>query len=71
MRVFGHLAIKNHLVTEGKQMKLTITTPSRNDFGVIVNSEELYKTKQLIFTVNTTDSDLHELTKSRVDENAE
>ena len=29
-------------------MKLTITARSRDDFGVIVNSEELHKTKQSI-----------------------
>ena len=52
-------------------MKLTIIARSRDDFGVIVNSEELHKTKQSIFKVNVTDADLHELTESRVDENAE
>jgi hypothetical protein len=48
-------------------MKLTITARSRDDFDVIVNSEELHKIKQSIFKVNITDADLHELTKSRVD----
>ena len=48
-------------------MKLTIIARSRDDFGVIVNSEELHKTKQSIFKVNVTDADLHELTESRVD----
>ena len=48
-------------------MKLTITARSRDDFGVIVNSEELHKTKQSIFKVNITDADLHQLTESRVD----
>ena len=48
-------------------MKLTITARSRDDFDVIVNSEELHKTKQSIFKVNRTDADLHELTESRVD----
>ena len=47
-------------------MKLTITARSRDDFGVIVNSEELHKTKQSIFKVNVTDADLHQLTESRV-----
>ncbi len=48
-------------------MKLTITARSRDDFGVIVNSEELHKTKHSIFKVNITDTDLHQLTESRVD----
>ena len=48
-------------------MKLTITARSRDDFDVIVNSEELHKTKQSIFKVNITDADLLELTKSRID----
>ena len=48
-------------------MKLTITARSRDDFDVIVNSEELHETKQSIFKVNITDSDLHELTESRID----
>ena len=48
-------------------MKLTITALSRDDFDVIVDSEELHKTKQSIFKVNITDADLHELTESRVD----
>ena len=48
-------------------MKLTITARSRDDFGVIVNSEEFHKTKQSIFKVNITDADLHQLTESRVD----
>ena len=48
-------------------MKLTITARSRDDFDVIVNSEELHKTKQSIFKVNMTDADLNELTESRVD----
>ena len=47
-------------------MKLTITARSRDDFDVIVNSEELHKTKQSIFKVNVTDADLHQLTESRV-----
>ena len=48
-------------------MKLTITARSRDDFGVIVNSEESHKTKQSIFKVNVTDADLHQLTENRVD----
>ena len=48
-------------------MKHTITARSRNNFDVIVNSEELHKTKQSIFKVNITNADLHELTKNRVD----
>ena len=48
-------------------MKLTITARSRDDFDVIVNSEELHKTKQSIFKVNITNADLHELTENRVD----
>ena len=48
-------------------MKLTIVARSRDDFDVIVNNEELHKTKQSIFGVNITDANLHELTKSRVD----
>ena len=48
-------------------MKLTITARSRDDFDVIVNSEELHKTKQSIFKVNITNADLHELTDKRVD----
>ena len=48
-------------------MKLTITARSRDDFNVIVNSEELHKTKQSIFKVNITNADLHELTENRVD----
>ena len=48
-------------------MKLTITARSRDDFDIIVNSEELQKTKQSTFKVNITDTDLHELTESRVD----
>ena len=48
-------------------MKLTIIARSRDDFDVIVNSEELHKTKQSIFKVNITDADLHELTESRAD----
>ena len=48
-------------------MNLKITAQSHDDFGIIVNSEELHKTKQSIFKVNITDADLHELTESRVD----
>ena len=48
-------------------MKLTITALSRDDFDVIVDSEELHKTKQSIFKVNITNADLHELTENRVD----
>jgi len=48
-------------------MKLAITARSRDDFDVIVDSEELHKIKQSIFKVNLTDANLHELTKSRVD----
>jgi len=48
-------------------MKLTITARSRDDFDVIVTSEELHKTKQSIFKVNITNADLHELTENRVD----
>ena len=48
-------------------MKLTITARSRDHFDVIVNSEELHKTKQSIFKVTITDADLHQLTESRVD----
>ena len=48
-------------------MKLTIIARGRDDFGVIVNSEELHNTKQSIFKVNVTDADLHELTENRVD----
>ena len=48
-------------------MKLTITALSRDDFNVIVDSEELHKTKQSIFKVTITDDDLHQLTESRVD----
>ena len=48
-------------------MKLTIIARGRDDFGVIVNSEELHRTKQSIFKVNVTDADLHELTQSRID----
>ena len=48
-------------------MKLTITARSRDHFDVIVNSEELHKTKQSIFKVNITNADLHELTENRVD----
>ena len=47
-------------------MKLTITARRRDDFDVIVNSEELHKTKQSIFKVNITNADLHELTENRV-----
>ena len=47
-------------------MKLTITARSRDDFGVIMSSEELHKTKQSIFKINITDADLHQLTESRV-----
>ena len=50
-------------------MKLTIIARSRDDFDVIVNSEELHKTKQSIFKVNITNADLHELTENRVDKN--
>ena len=48
-------------------MKLTITARSRDDFDVIVNSEELHKTKQSIFKVNITNANLHELTENGVD----
>jgi hypothetical protein len=48
-------------------MKLTIIARSRDDFGVIVNSEKIHQTKQSIFKVNISDADLHELTESRVD----
>ena len=48
-------------------MKLTITARSRDDFNVIVNSEELHKTKQSIFKVNITNADLQELTENQVD----
>ena len=48
-------------------MKLTIIARSRDDFDVILNSEELHKTKQSIFKVSITDADLHQLTESRVD----
>ena len=48
-------------------MKLTIIARSRDDFDVIVDSEELHKTKQSIFKVNITDADLQELTESHVD----
>ena len=48
-------------------MKLTITARSRDDFNVIVNSEELHKTKQSIFKVTITDADLHQLTESGVE----
>ena len=48
-------------------MKLTITALSRDDFNVIVDSEELHKTKQSIFKVTITNADLHELTENRVD----
>ena len=48
-------------------MKLTITARRRDDFDVIVNSEELHKTKQSIFKVNITNADLHELTENRVE----
>ena len=48
-------------------MKLTITARSRDHFDVIVNSEELHKTKQSIFKITITDADLHQLTESRVD----
>ena len=48
-------------------MKLTITALNRDDFDVIVDSEELHKTKQSIFKVNITNADLHELTENRVD----
>jgi hypothetical protein len=51
----------------GGTMKLTITARSRDHFDVIVNSEELHKTKQSIFKVTITDADLHQLTESRVD----
>ena len=44
-------------------MKLTIIARGGDDFGVIVNSEELHKTKQSIFKVNVTDADIHELTE--------
>ena len=47
-------------------MKLAITARSRDDFDVIVDSEELHKTKQSIFKVNITNADLHELTENRV-----
>ena len=47
-------------------MKLTITARSRDDFDVIVNSEELHKTKQPIFKVNITNADLHKLNENRV-----
>jgi hypothetical protein len=50
-------------------MKLAITALSRDDFDVIVYSEELHKTKQSIFKVNITNADLHELTENRVDKN--
>ena len=48
-------------------MKLTITARSRDDFDVIVNNEELQKTKQSIFKVSITNVHLHELTENRVD----
>ena len=48
-------------------MKLTIAARSRDDFDVIVDSEELHKTKQSIFKVNMSDADLHQLTESRVE----
>ena len=48
-------------------MKLTIIARGRDDFSVIVNSEELHKTRQSIFKVNVTDADLHQLTERRVD----
>ena len=48
-------------------MELAIFARSRDDFDVIVNSEELHKTKQSIFKVNITNADLHELTENRVD----
>lgn len=48
-------------------MKLTIIARSNDDFGVIVNSEEIHKTTQSIFKINISDADLHELTNSRVD----
>ena len=48
-------------------MRLTITARSRDDFDVIVNNEELQKTKQSIFKVNITNAHLHELTENRVD----
>ena len=47
-------------------MKLTITARSHDDFGVIVNSEELHKTKQSIFKISINADDLHQLTESRV-----
>ena len=47
-------------------MKLTITARSRDDFDVIVNSEELHKAKQSIFKVNITNADLHKLNENRV-----
>ena len=48
-------------------MRLTITARSCDDFGVIVNSEKLHKTKQSIFKVSITNVHLHELTENRVD----
>jgi hypothetical protein len=48
-------------------VKLTITARSRDDFDVIVNNEELQKTKQSIFKVSITNAHLHELTENRVD----
>ena len=48
-------------------MKRTITARSRDDFDVIVHSEELHKTKQSIFRVNITNANLHELTENGVD----
>ena len=50
-------------------MKHTITARSRNNFDVIVNSEELHKSEQSIFKVNITNAKLHELTENRVDKN--
>jgi len=49
------------------RLKLTIIARSRDDFGVVFNSEKLHQTKQSIFKVNISDADLHELTNSRVD----
>jgi hypothetical protein len=48
-------------------VKLKITARSRDDFGVVVKSEELHKTKKSAFKLNITGTDLHQLTESRVE----
>jgi hypothetical protein len=48
-------------------MKLTILARSKDEFGVVLNSEVQHKTQQSIFKVTVSDGDLHDLTEARVD----